>query len=52
MHGALLRWLGEVISVETVDVALDEAALTVTIGYSVRRTGRRYATAFVQPVAP
>ncbi len=38
VHGALQTWLGDVVVVEGVDVAADEARLEVTVRYVVRRT--------------
>ena len=41
VQGALQRWLGELIQVEAADVAVEEAAITVTVQYLVRRTQQR-----------
>jgi phage baseplate assembly protein W len=41
VQGALQLWLGEVILVESVDVAAVESTLEVTVSYIVRRTEER-----------
>jgi phage baseplate assembly protein W len=48
VQGALQQWLGEHILVEAVDVANDDAKLTVTIQYTVRATGVREVQTFAQ----
>lgn len=40
-QGALQQWLGELIEVQGVDVRSEDAALHVTVQYTVRRTQRR-----------
>ncbi|WP_068403264.1 GPW/gp25 family protein [Kribbia dieselivorans] len=58
VQGALERTLGEVIAVESVDVAAEgmgsaapapEGALVVTVVYQVRRTGARETATFTTP---
>ena len=39
VQGALQTWLGDRISVDTVDVSAEESVLTVTIRYQLRSTG-------------
>ena len=41
MQAALLKWMGELIQVEALEVASEESALRVTVRYVVRRTGER-----------
>ena len=41
VQGSLQQWLGEIIDVEAVDVTADEASVTVTVQYKVRRTQER-----------
>jgi uncharacterized protein len=50
VHGALLQWLGNVISVESVDVELGDATLTVTVVYSRHDTGERREDEFSRPI--
>lgn len=38
VQGELERWLGELIDVEAVDVAQEEAQLTITVRYRIRAT--------------
>jgi phage baseplate assembly protein W len=40
-QGALQQWLGDVITVEEVSVENDDARLTVTVRYILRRTQQR-----------
>lgn len=46
VQGALLRWLEEVIVVERVQVAANEAALEVTVVYTRRDNGERRQDTF------
>lgn len=39
VQGALQEWLGSVIELSRVSVTAEDAALRVTVAYSVRRTG-------------
>jgi phage baseplate assembly protein W len=49
-QGALQQWLGELISVEGVGVRSDDAALQVTVEYTVRRTQQRRVAQFARQV--
>ncbi|MGE0257407.1 MAG: GPW/gp25 family protein [Alphaproteobacteria bacterium] len=50
VHGALIRWLDPVISVEKVLVTAVEAALEITVSYARRDTQERREEVFRQPV--
>lgn len=50
VHGALIRWLDPVISVEHVAVAVEEAQLVVTVVYRRRDTGEQRQDVFRHPV--
>ena len=50
IHGALIRWLDPVISVEKVLVTAVEAALEITVSYARRDTQERREEVFRQPV--
>ena len=50
VHGALQQWLGDVVLVEAVDVGHEEAALRVTVRYTVRRTQERRVSELVRPI--
>ena len=39
--GSLQQWLGQVIEVEAAEVSVEEAAVTITVQYKVRRTQER-----------
>jgi uncharacterized protein len=52
MQGALQRWLGDVIEVESLLVESDDAVLRITIRYVVRRTGQRRTDVLTRPGAP
>src|ERR1700750_764298 len=41
VQGALQQWLGDLTQVEAVEVASEEATLTVSVQYLVRRTQKR-----------
>ena len=47
VHGSLQRWLERVIQVESVTVEADEAQLKVTVVYTRRTTGERFAEEFI-----
>lgn len=51
IHGALIRWLDPVLSVEKVSVLALEATLEITVAYSLRDTGERREEVFRHPVA-
>ena len=46
VHAALQQWLGDVVEVEQVEVWADDAALRVTVAYTIRRTGARQVHSF------
>lgn len=48
VQGALQQWLAELISVEGVTVEAVDARLTVSVQYSIRRTGERRLDRFEQ----
>src|SRR5262245_31704977 len=50
IHGALIRWLDPVISVEKVAVAAIESTLEITVVYARRDTQERREEVFRQPV--
>lgn len=50
-HGALIRWLEPVITVDHVAVAVVESSLEVTIAYRRKATGERREDVFRHPIA-
>lgn len=46
VHGALQRWLGDVINVESVQATSDEATMTVVVAYSRLSDGERTIASF------
>lgn len=50
VHGALLRWLDELIVVERVDVQAVESRLEVTVAYVRRDSGRQHQDVFRHPI--
>ncbi len=50
VHGALIRWLDPVISVEQVTVAVEEAELAITVVYRRRDTGEQRQDVFRHPI--
>ena len=50
IHGALIRWLDPVISLEKVQATADEATLEVRVAYVRRETGERREEVFRHPV--
>jgi phage baseplate assembly protein W len=53
IQGALQQWLGDVITVDTVDVEAQDSALLITVQYVERRTQSRGVAQLVAPgVAP
>lgn len=46
VHGALIRWLDEVIAVQRVTVAAEESSLIVTVVYAPRQGGPPRVEAF------
>jgi len=49
-QAALQRWLGDVIDVERLDVACDDARLIVDLCYVLRRTGEQRTVSFERTV--
>lgn len=50
VQGALQQWLGDLIVVQSVDVAAVDAALTVQVQYMLRRSRRLRTTTFARQV--
>jgi Bacteriophage baseplate protein W len=50
IHGALIRWLDPVISLESVSATADEATLQIKVSYTRRETGERREEVFRHPV--
>jgi phage baseplate assembly protein W len=50
VQGSLQQWLGELITVETVEVTSDESTIEVVIRYTIRRTGERRTDTFSKRV--
>jgi phage baseplate assembly protein W len=50
IHGALIRWLDPVISVERVTVTAEEETLNVTVVYARRDAGERRTEIFTRPL--
>jgi phage baseplate assembly protein W len=48
IQAGLQRWLGDVIELQTLDVASEEASLRVLVRYTVRRTGQQRTEVFGQ----
>jgi hypothetical protein len=48
VQASLIRWLGDVIDVQAVQAQSEDATLTVTVAYAVKRTGQRSVQRFVQ----
>ncbi|MET0646937.1 MAG: GPW/gp25 family protein [Pyrinomonadaceae bacterium] len=48
VQGALQQWLGDVIQVEAVEIANDDATLEVKVQYVVRRTQQRQVAQFTR----
>jgi phage baseplate assembly protein W len=48
IQGNLLRWLGDLILVEEVDVTADDATLSIAISYKVRATQQRDTAVFTR----
>jgi phage baseplate assembly protein W len=51
VRGSLEQWLGQVISVDDLQVEADDGVLRVFIGYTVRRTGEQRTATFERPGA-
>lgn len=50
ISASVMQWLADVLDLDAVDVALAETTLSVDIGYTVRRSGRRDSASFTVPV--
>jgi Bacteriophage baseplate protein W len=50
IHGALIRWLDPVISLEKVEATANEATLEIKVSYVRRETGERREEVFRHPV--
>jgi len=48
VQGALQQWLGDLITLEGVEVEAEDSALKVTVAYVIRRTGARQVETFSQ----
>jgi hypothetical protein len=48
--GALQRWLGDVIEVRELDVAAEDAAVTVRLSYLLLRTREQVDATFTRPI--
>jgi phage baseplate assembly protein W len=51
VQGALQQWLGDMIQVEGVEVATDDAALYVTVQYRTRRGDERRVASFTRVIS-
>lgn len=51
IQGALLRWLGDLILVEQVDVEASESTLTISLAFTVRATSERQSAVFERAIA-
>ena len=52
VQGALQQWLGDLIQVEAVQVASEDATLAVTVQYVIRRTQQRQTVQFSKDAPP
>ncbi|WP_437338767.1 GPW/gp25 family protein [Sorangium sp. So ce296] len=52
VQASILRWLGDIIEPQAVEVTADDGALRVTVSYARRRTGERRAETFTWSVGP
>jgi phage baseplate assembly protein W len=50
IHGALIRWLDSVMSIQQVQVSADDATLTIRVSYTRRDTGEQQLDAFSMSV--
>jgi phage baseplate assembly protein W len=50
IHGALIRWLDPVISLEEISAAVNDARLEIKVSYVRRETGERREEVFRHPV--
>ena len=51
VHGALLRWLGDVILVESVTVEAVESTLSISVTFAVQATAQRQTAVFERAIA-
>lgn len=51
VQGALLRWLGDVIRVETVEARAEEGMLSIAVVWSVIATAERQSAVFERAIA-
>ncbi len=51
-EAAIQRWLGDLIELHALEVNSDDATLTVTVRYRIRRTGERQTATFTRVAAP
>lgn len=50
LKAAILRWLGDLIELQSLDVNSDDSSLNIFISYIVRRTNERQVAQFTQAV--
>jgi phage baseplate assembly protein W len=50
VHGALQRWLGDLIQVEQVRVTSEEEQILVDVAYVLRESGQRQQGQFISPM--
>ena len=48
-QASLVRWLGDIIDVESLQVTNDDSTLLVDLRYSIRRTGQSFDELFAYP---
>jgi len=48
LQAAIQRWLGDLITIEELEVSAVDALLSIALTYTVRRTGERRAANFTQ----
>lgn len=46
LQAGLVRWLGDLIDLQTLEVASEDSTLRITVRYIVRRTNQRKVTTF------
>jgi phage baseplate assembly protein W len=50
LKAAILKWLGDLIELQTLEVISDDSTLSIVISYIVRRTNERQVAQFTQAV--
>lgn len=50
VQGSLMRWLGDLIRVEAVDVRADDATLSITVSYTINATSVRQSAQFERAI--